>query len=373
MALTIRPDCRYFTGWKPCQMGECGSCSGYTPARPRVLIVKLGAAGDVVRTTCLLRRLRAEHPEAHITWVVDSDNAELLANNPLLDRVLPMSGVLPLLLDAETFDLALGLEHDPIGAALVTQCHADSKRGLLLSPEGKPVPTDVCAEYWYGLGLCDALRFRHNRKTYQQFMFEACGYTFCGERHVLQLMDEERGLALKVWRDHSLPQPSVGINLGGSPRFAGRRWPDHHVLELVRSLQSRELGVVLLAGVAEQERAQRLAAECSGAVAPWPQSKRLLAAVIEALAVLISSDTLALHLAMAVGTPAVALFGGTPWHEFESYGLADKLTAELPCSPCCRAQCEGQECMVAISPKKVLAAIEGMLNVTSSASEAISC
>lgn len=311
----------------------------------------------MVRTTCLLRRLRTEHPEAHITWVIDPDNAELLANNPLLDRVLPMSGSLSVLCAIEHFDTAFGLDHDPFGAALVTLCRAETKRGFLLSSEGKPVPADNHAAYWYQLGLSDALKFRENRKTYQEYMFEACGYVFRKETSLVQLTDAERHAVHGLWDSLSLPEHTVGINLGGSPRFAGRHWPDTHVLDLARDLTTRGVGVLLLAGPAERERAERLAAQSRGIAVLPTVTKRELAAVVERLTALVSSDTLALHLAVAMGTRAVALFGGTSWFEFEPYGLAEVLTAKLPCSPCYRSDCTDQQCMVSITPRRVLDAL----------------
>jgi ADP-heptose:LPS heptosyltransferase len=358
---SLRRDCRHFLGWKPCPHGQCDSCASYAPARPRILLVKLGAAGDVVRTTCILRRLRGDYPQAHITWVVERENEELLANNALLDRVLPMQGELALILGIERFDIAFGLEHDALGAAVATACKAQVKRGFLLSEEGKLVPADDAADYWYRLGLSDELKFRENRKTYQEYMFETCGYAFAGESHVLELTAEERRAAHRLWNQCSFRRPVIGINLGGSARFAGRHWPDCHVLETVRRLSALDHDVILLAGAAEHERARHLASRSPGAIAPRPASKRMLAALIERLAVLVTSDTLALHLASAVRARTVALFGGTSWHEFETYDLAEKLTAELPCSPCYRSHCARQECMAAISPESVLSAVERAL------------
>ena len=178
---------------------------------------------------------------------------------------------------------------------------------------------------------------------------------------MLELTTEERQAAFGIWQDNSLSRPVIGVNLGGASRFAGRRWPDCHVLELAGHLTESNRHVLLLAGAAEYERARCLASECAGATVMPPTSKRVLAGVIERLAVLVTSDTLALHLAAAVRTLAVALFGGTSWHEFETYDLGEKLTAELPCSPCYRSRCEMEQCMRALSPEQVLGAIERAL------------
>ncbi len=65
--VTVHPDCRHFRGDLPCRPNKehgyvCHNCSVYAPVQQRVLVVKLGAIGDVIRTTPLLRRLRQEYP-----------------------------------------------------------------------------------------------------------------------------------------------------------------------------------------------------------------------------------------------------------------------------------------------------------------------
>src|SRR3712207_9098519 len=64
----------YFRGDVPCKPNKesgymCGNCPVYTPVQKRILIIKLGAIGDVIRTTPLLRKIRAEYPQAKITWL----------------------------------------------------------------------------------------------------------------------------------------------------------------------------------------------------------------------------------------------------------------------------------------------------------------
>ncbi len=77
-------DCRYFLGDRPCRFKRvCEGCDQYSPMGKRILIVKLAAIGDVLRTTPLLSGLKRAYPQSHITWVADREALPLLKNNPL--------------------------------------------------------------------------------------------------------------------------------------------------------------------------------------------------------------------------------------------------------------------------------------------------
>src|SRR5688572_32883598 len=86
-------DCRHFRGDVPCAPHKregvhCDDCPHYDPIQGRILIIKLGAIGDVIRTTPLLRKLKADHPRAHITWLTHSPE---VVPRSAVDRVLPFT------------------------------------------------------------------------------------------------------------------------------------------------------------------------------------------------------------------------------------------------------------------------------------------
>ena len=73
-------DCRHFTGSTPCDFHKldgrcCDRCAEYERTTVRILIVKLAAAGDVLRTTCVLPALRAAWPGCQITWITEAHAA----------------------------------------------------------------------------------------------------------------------------------------------------------------------------------------------------------------------------------------------------------------------------------------------------------
>ena len=69
-----RMDCKEFTGYKPCSYHKktkilCCECDDYRKIGKKILVIKTGAAGDVVRTTPILHAMRTEWPEAEIHWI----------------------------------------------------------------------------------------------------------------------------------------------------------------------------------------------------------------------------------------------------------------------------------------------------------------
>ena len=83
-------DCRYYIGDRPCIfVRECTGCPHYSPQGTRILIIKTGALGDVLRTTILLGGIKRAYPESHITWIT-APAAVPLVPGSLVDRIWPM-------------------------------------------------------------------------------------------------------------------------------------------------------------------------------------------------------------------------------------------------------------------------------------------
>ena len=93
-SLEIAFDCRYFLGDRPCswhkQSGVVCTCDKYEEVEERLLIIKLDAMGDVLRTTALLPPLREVHPRAALTWITRKESVPLLQGNPHIAEVLEL-------------------------------------------------------------------------------------------------------------------------------------------------------------------------------------------------------------------------------------------------------------------------------------------
>jgi len=225
MILAWRPDCRYFLGDRPCKFKRiCKECEDYQPMGKRILLVKLAAIGDVLRTTPLLTGLKRVYPQSHITWVVDKEAYPLLQENPLIDRLLAFDFASTLPLELETFDLVLGLEKEPRGAALASKVKADLKKGFGLGPEGNIHPLNRASEYALFLGLSDEEKFYRNQKSYPELIFEIAEIDYRQEEYLLYLSPADTDFAERFAKKAGLKRGEVviGLNTGAGGVFANK-------------------------------------------------------------------------------------------------------------------------------------------------------
>ena len=106
-------DCKFFLGDRPCiwhkQSGVLCTCDRYEPVEQRLLIVKLDAMGDVLRSTALLPPIVEAHPRAAITWITRKESVPLLQRNPYVAEVLELGSEALVHLQARTFDRVINL------------------------------------------------------------------------------------------------------------------------------------------------------------------------------------------------------------------------------------------------------------------------
>lgn len=366
-APTVKPDCRHFRGDKPCRFGyPCDDCSRYAPILHKVLLIKARAQGDVLRTTPLLPGLLRKYPDTFLTWVTDPESVPLLENNPFIDRLLPFSPESALIVLADRFDVVICLDKEPELAALASRTDAPEKFGFGLNAVGKLVPFGPEAEYAYRLGMDDELKFRLNNRTYQDIAAEAAGVEYGREEYIYHPRDDARKKAAAFFRRHGLPRarPAVGLNTGAGSKFETKQWPEAHFLELIRLLR-RELkaDVFLLGGPREKSLNDRLGKRSPVRVFNTGTDNTLpeFSGFLERMDVVVCSDTLAMHLAVALKKSVVVLFGPTCPREIDLYGRGVVLFSGASCAPCYRQNCDDGRCMRDIRPDDVLAAVNELL------------
>ena len=365
--MKLRADCFYFKGDKPCRYKRlCDGCPHYKAFPPKVLIIKCRAQGDVLRTTALLPGIKRKYEPSHITWLVDEESLDLLHNNPYIDRLLGyrLADIMPLL--SEKFDVLISLDKEPPSTSLASMVESGCKFGFGMNDFGNLIAFNKGADYAYRLGVDDDLKFRQNNLTYQQIIYKTAEIDYRNEGYIFRPEEKHKEKALRFFKKNA-PNESraaVGLNTGAGVKFETKQWPAEYYLKLIESLHTRlRANIFLLGGGRERELNRFLEKRACVRVFNTGSDNSLLefAGFLSLMDVIVTSDTLGMHLALAQNIKVIALFGPTCPQEIDLYGKGTKIFAGVDCSPCYKQTCADMKCMESISPEQVFDEIEKLI------------
>jgi heptosyltransferase-2 len=294
----------------------------------------------------------------------------MLRGIPQIDRLLPYTQETVLQLETESFDEVYCFDKEPKATALVMRIQADRKAGFGMSRFGNVIPLNKASEYTYQLGIDDNLKFRINTKTYPELIYECAGIPYTDPQPYLlpDLSPEVEEAGARLLEQGVKPTDlKIGLNTGAGDIFATKKWSEEGYIQLADRM-SRELGakILLLGGPGEVERNRRIetAAHVPVINTGCDNPIRKFAGIVGNCSLMITGDTLAMHLAIGQEIPVVVLLGPTCHQEIELYGRGAKIVSEFACSPCYRSTCANSvNCMNAISVETVFNTASELLRV----------
>lgn len=309
----------------------------------RILLVHLAALGAVLRSTALLPAVRRKYPGAHITWVTQKPAHQLLAENPLIDRVLTTEPADLLALSALEFDIALIVDKGQASAGVLKLTQADLVYGFSIDPRsGAVIPaTDAANELWE-IGLSDRKKFHENQKTETQLAHEALELgAWQRDDYVLRLNEVERREVVRrrsAWAQAS--ETVIGLNTGCSGVIQYKKLTVERHRELIEALnQVPGTKVVLLGGKEDSERNERIADGLNVIQSSTQDGLRDGMLSVAACDIVVTGDSLGMHLAIALKKWTVAWFGPTCAHEIDLYDRGVRVLSEASCGPCWKRSC----------------------------------
>jgi heptosyltransferase-2 len=355
--VTIHNNCIYFRGDIPCKPHKefdyhCEDCPSYKKISAKILIIKLGAIGDVIRTTPLLRKLKNDTPEAQITWITYSPD---ILSSKWVDRILNVSAESIELINNIEFDWLINLDKDGIAISLANSIKAKKKSGFTIDEFGhaKPIYTKAEEDKWL-TGLFDDLNKR-NTKHYVQEIFEICGYEFNNEEYVLEVTPSG-----KIW-DIDKSKKVVGLNTGCGGRWTSRLWPTEYWIKLAKDLLSNGYEVILLGGEQENEKNELIQKE-SGAKYFGIYPLKVFIDLLDQCDIIITAVTMAMHLAIGLKKNLILFNNIFNKNEFYLYGRGEILEPDFACDCYFTPVCPNN-CMQYLKPDTVLNSLSKLYNI----------
>jgi len=330
-------------------------------ALDRILVVRLGSLGDLVHTLPAVSALRRKFPEARIDWVVDRPHASFLAIVPVVTRSIVLAGRTA----AAWFEMRRTLRSERYDVAIDFQGLIKSAIFARMSGAGRVIGFDrralrEPAARWFYSERIDVAEGQHViRKNLR--LAAALGASTDRLEFPLGPIDSPAVAAL---RDRGVDRFAL-LNPGAA--WPNKRWPPASFGGLARAVRDRHgLRSVVLWGPGEAGLADEVVRASDGAaVTAPPTSISDLVALARTASLVISGDTGPLHIAAAVGVPAVALFGPTnpgrngPWDDADiSISLYDRCDCHYERR--CRRTAE-QWCLGTIGVDAVARAVEQRL------------
>ncbi len=290
----------------------------------RVLLVRLGALGDVVRTLGALRLIRRTWPDASIAWAVEESASPLLLAHPDLDNVfvLPRKELQRRARRAPWTGWSLVSSFvrrlREYRADLAIDFQGSFKSGLVMRLSGSTVRVGFAAPFSrefshvFATVRADLPAGSEHRVLRAIRLAEAAGATPGPAEIDLVLTAAELDVGRQRVSQLAGSQPLVALAPWSSRRQAWKRYPAERWAEVARGVSARGARVAILGGPGEEkETAQLCAAAGPGVFPSGDLGVRELAAFIAACTLFVGGDTGPMHIAWAVGRPVVAIYGPT--------------------------------------------------------------
>ncbi len=342
--------CRHFSGYRPCKLNSTcdAGCSKRSLVEKRILFIHLGALGAVLRSTSLVSAILRKYPSAQITWVTQAPAHHLLLGVPGVDRVLTLATEDMLTLSALTFDVAFIVDKSAVAVGVLRQVQTPVPEiyGFLTNTVGAIVPaTSAASELWH-LGLSNSQKFFVNKKSEQQLVHEALELgPYHRDEYRVKFSESEQQLVQarrQLWRSGTAP--ILGVNTGCSPNLPQKKLPVEVHRNLLQSIQAdarlAEMPIVLLGGPEDKARNEAIAHGTKALLSPTQAGLRDGLVSVAACDLVLSGDSLGMHMAIALKKWVVAWFGPTCAQEIDLYHRGAKILTQAGCSPCWNRDCQ---------------------------------
>lgn len=346
--------------------------------REKILIIKPSAFGDIIHAFPLLDRLKSAYPDIFIGWVVNREYADLLENNPLVNRVyffdrkrwgrkrnIPKTVFeflkLAKVIKREKYDVVIDLQ-GLLRSGLVAFFSAARYRiGLSDAREG--------SRYCYNHVVPVHDRKRHAIDRYLIVGdYLALGNSESSVRFPIHWSDTVEHRISQLLKKDGIKQADLKIAINPNARWKTKCWEPEKCAQLADILMdSLNAKVVFVGSPADTDSVENIVARMKNKPVSMAGKTSVLdlACLLKNMDLLITSDSGPMHMAVAVGIPVIALFGPTDPEKTGPYGDSNMVIHKnSSCEPCFKRACENIYCMKSISVEEVVECVHHTISKT---------
>ena len=348
----------------------------------RIALIKLGALGDVVRTTSLLPGLKRLDPATELTWITSAGAVPLVSHHPdvRVVRTAEETGSWR----EEAWDWVISLDDGRVACHLASQLRSSQLSGAYRAADGSLRYTPDLAE-WFGMGLlrpdelgglAEANRLKlANARTYGRILYDGLGLEGPVERPAVQLPPAARREAARLAGElrhagtgGAEGRALVALNTGAGGRWKYKSWGEEQSAAMAARLHDElDVSVAVTGGVDEAVRNARivaLAARPGVVAAPVLSDLLVFTALLGECDLVVSSDSLAMHLAISQGVRTLVFFGPTSDAEIDLFDRGEKVVTPLECRRCYLSDCDVRpHCMASITVERMFEAAARQLGL----------
>ena len=349
----------------------------------RILVLRLSAVGDVIRTLPAVKALKEHAPSSSITWIVEEPSRALLESQPEVDEVIlfprkrwakgikSLRGIRGTIgemrgfvkdLRRRKFDVALDF-HGILKSGVLSFLSGSPKR-IGYNPRSTKEGNFFFSNVKVKLPPKRISRFKRNL-----VLLKGMGMEVKESKYSLHIPREDREYIGSFFKasSASLHRPLIAIHPGTSPKALFKRWmPDRYAQLADRLVRELNASVLFTWGEGELEWVEGIRKEMKepSLLGPKTESLTQLGEVYRQCNLYIGGDTGPMHIASLMRIPAVVIYGPTDPIENEPFGNHFKVRKETGCNPCHKYSCKELICIKAISADEVFKATKEILRLT---------
>ncbi|MEK6714007.1 MAG: lipopolysaccharide heptosyltransferase II, partial [Nitrospirota bacterium] len=341
--------------------GEEGFETGFSDnARRRILIVKPSSLGDIIHSLPVLWALRKTYPDAYIGWVVKEVWQDVLSENPLIDRLIILGkgagGIFSAIREVRRmrFDTVIDLQGLFRSGIITYFSGATERSGFSNARELAPI--------FYNNKVIVPQGHIH---AVDRYMMTVSNPTLLNFPLYIAIDDAEWAKEFLMENNLYNKRPLIAIN--PSARWVKKRWPAASFSALINQLINElKAGIIIVGSKEDIPIAEEINSHVNEriAIATGKTSLKRLPALLANVNLLVTNDSGPMHIAAAIGTPVVALFGPTDHRLTGPYGSGHVvISKDMDCKPCLRRPCKHGKplCMEMIAVEDVVNAVKKIL------------